>query len=363
MSGLLDLLTQKTDPESIQGLLAETQSRAQPAGPDRSLKGKLSPIFDNLWEGELFGKDTVTGQTLQGAQDFGKEFSGDLWRNTKELAADPIGAAVNGIESLTDDQFLPSLGANASNFISDPIAQTTNAMEAGANMLPTASTPEELQQILTEVAGADISDADKEKVTDDIAEKSSETISIATRDLLKSEGATPEELNGWDKFSEDFDVATIGMALLASNDGSQPMMANLGKALMMGKQAKTDQKDKAIGSASAARKEALENRKVAATERTADAALIRASAEMAKSGKRSIVDNAAAIKASTAYLTQAGVNKDAAGGKAQQFATDVAELHSRGNLSMAEAQERMLQVYKDANIFTKTGWFTGGDWE
>ena len=92
-----------------------------------------------------------------------------------------------------------------------------------------------------------------------------------------------KDLPWFDRFAQEFDLLTIGMALLASNDGKRPMVANLGDALMAGRAAahrkkRTDKEDLAAQAAAErqARMDALKEREVRAAERRVDVAAMKA---------------------------------------------------------------------------------------
>ena len=196
---------------------------------------------------------------------------------------------------------------------------------------------------------------------------------------IQQAGGTEEDVKGWQKFSEDYNLGVVGMALMASSDNGGSLAANLGRALMMGRQAATTTREKAAASAAAGRKEGRaisklvsENTRRDSQNRTdagrVEAAMLAASASMKRAKAAGatdlgIVDNAAAIEATGLWLESQGVNSDAALAKAQEFATDVAALHARGGWSMAEAQRQMYDTYKAEGAFSPTGFFTTGDFE
>ena len=82
-------------------------------------------------------------------------------------------------------------------------------------------------------------------------------------------GGGDAELSAWDKLNQEFDMGVVGMALLASNDGSGNVGANLGKALMMGKQARMSQADTGLEEQRNALKDSLEVRKTRVQEENA----------------------------------------------------------------------------------------------
>ncbi|RLD69980.1 MAG: hypothetical protein DRI98_09165 [Bacteroidetes bacterium] len=136
--------------------------------------------------------------------------------------------------------------------------------DSSAGALPVVETPEEPSVQEARRKQLDAASAD-------IAQQSKVSMAQA--------GATKEELSAWDKFSSEYDLATIGMALMASNDGSSTFSSNFGKALMAGKQAKMSAKDKATAAATAGRKEARDERDITVKEANAYTARMKAMAD------------------------------------------------------------------------------------
>lgn len=91
-----------------------------------------------------------------------------------------------------------------------------------------------------------------------VATKSKDGYNAGKKAIVQN-GGTKEDLDAWDQFNENFDLTTIGLSLLMSNDGSRNMSQNMGIALQAGRQYKQDQKDKMtaeeLAAAEAARKE------------------------------------------------------------------------------------------------------------
>jgi hypothetical protein len=104
-------------------------------------------------------------------------------------------------------------------------------------------------------------------------------------------GGGDAELSAWDKLNQEFDMGVVGMALLASNDGSGNVGANLGKALMMGKQARMGQDDKTLQDQRSALKDSLEVRKTRAIEENAKSMRISAYARGTPKQVRSLPNN------------------------------------------------------------------------
>jgi len=114
-------------------------------------------------------------------------------------------------------------------------------------------------------------------------------------------GGSEKELKGWERFTKEFDLQALGMALMATSGNGEGLIPNLGTALMYGKAARDAQIDGEIAAQAEARKEnraergvqvkeagvlltaerdansaALGERRAAAAELTANAAMIRA---------------------------------------------------------------------------------------
>jgi hypothetical protein len=125
------------------------------------------------------------------------------------------------------------------------------AQEAAASILP------EGPQLTTTLA--DIETARKESQKAKMEVEHQAKVAEGAEAMLKA-GASEKDLEGWAKFTDEFDLTTIGIALLASNDGSGNIVSNLGQALMLGRQAAEFRKDKIAAGEAAARKE---NREIA----------------------------------------------------------------------------------------------------
>jgi hypothetical protein len=97
-------------------------------------------------------------------------------------------------------------------------------------------------------------------VSDKVSQIASKNTAVQVRNQLEERGASQEALSGWDKFNEDYDLSTIGLALMANQGGD--LFSNLAQAMILGKQAKTAEKDKAAATAAAGRKEAREEREI-----------------------------------------------------------------------------------------------------
>jgi hypothetical protein len=214
---------------------------------------------------------------------------------------------------------------------------------------------------------------------------------------MKDQGLwNKESKSAWENFNDQYDLTTFGLNMMALSGSGRSVTQSMGIALSAARGAKKAQIDAGIASATAARKENREERELRVEEakalgdisrkeaqtavdlaklpieqQKADAYMMKASAAMKKAvaeGREvELIDNKQAIEATTAWLTHRGVNEVSANAQARQFATDVAELHSRGGRSMAEAQQQMLDTYINAGLINpQTGissLFTSGEYE
>ena len=228
----------------------------------------LAPLLHELFSGV---KDTASG-----VSDFG---SGLLQQLQDGIAAQPRLLGGTPSPSVTpppsiipDGQFFsdvagslspqnPAIGEavggavdSVGNFISNLDEPYTNTIKQGIAALtpdskePTQEVAADVKELPGTIAAIEQADATPKQKTDAKAKVTSET-SVAMVDEAKADmaasGATPEQLSQFDKFAGEYDIATIGMALLASNDGTGTFSANLGKAMLLGKQAKTKQQERA----------------------------------------------------------------------------------------------------------------------
>jgi len=226
--------------------------------------------------GKRIGDPQISDKSIDPLQAFvnkGPSLKGTLG-NLVSGAQDQFGRTFDMI----DEKFpgvLGDLDANARNLVSDPVGQTSAAIEAGANLTDFKVDPitKKAQEANDEAdaASKNAQKAQLDAASADIAQQSKVSMAQA--------GATKEELSAWDKFSSEYDLATIGMALMASNDGSSTFSSNFGKALMAGKQAKMSAKDKATAAATAGRKEARDERDITVKEANAYTARMKAMAD------------------------------------------------------------------------------------
>jgi hypothetical protein len=100
---------------------------------------------------------------------------------------------------------------------------------------------------------------------------------------LTAQGASVEDAEAeagfMDKFNDNFDLFTLGATLLANNDGQSNLGANIGRAFLASRQTK-------IAESKKGKRDALEERKVAASELTAEASMARAIASQTAAGKK-----------------------------------------------------------------------------
>jgi hypothetical protein len=147
-------------------------------------------------------------------------------------------------------QELQAKAAQEQKAMVDQVAQVAST-EAAKSVLPKgvtgATTVAEIQASKDAAKKADMEVKHKVEVN-----KGAESI--------VNSGGTEKELQGWAKFTDEFDLATIGMSLMAGQSGN--FGSDLGVALMLGKQAADFRKDKVIAGEAAGRKEARANTKL-----------------------------------------------------------------------------------------------------
>lgn len=149
--------------------------------------------------------------------------------------------------------------ANVVSSVSDMLSQTPDL------------TPVNIQgeRVPTGVTGptespADLAPAVEQKQAQD------KVIMQEAREQAMAEGASEEDVGFMDRMGEQFDLTTLGLAMMAGADNGGSLGANLGKALMLARQAKSaqlaaDQEGRAEG-----RKEGRDEREVAVKEYNAE---------------------------------------------------------------------------------------------
>ena len=75
-------------------------------------------------------------------------------------------------------------------------------------------------------------------------------------------GASPEALSAWDSFAGKVDLMTFGLSMMNLTDGQGSLTSKVARSMQAGIDAKTAQGDKASGTATAARKEARDEREL-----------------------------------------------------------------------------------------------------
>ena len=79
--------------------------------------------------------------------------------------------------------------------------------------------------------------------------------------IVKS-GGTEKDLKGWGKFTKEFDLQALGMALMATAGNNEGLIPNLGQALMYAKASREADVENEAAAAAAGRKEARDNARV-----------------------------------------------------------------------------------------------------
>jgi hypothetical protein len=277
----------------------------------------------------------------------------------------------------------------------DPITgQPKNAPETAA--APTEEEAPEAPKITPETTLGELHEvqvtAQKKK-----AQEQSQALHQKARQDLAQQGATEEQLSGWDKFASEFDLMTVGMALLASNDGSGSVVTNLGQALMLGRQAAIDMEDRDFDQTLALNElmekqienDSKQNKRtqdirvadnntgiaqqnadsraaaLGPAQLAANASMLRAQQALIKGQKISDVDKKAVIDGTSAYLKSQGVREDTAEGLKLQMANEVNELvqKSGGTVGYGEAMRLLMEDYQIDGTLEPTGFFQSGDWK
>lgn len=171
------------------------------------------------------------------------------------------------------DQILGSLGLESTGAGTDVIGYFTGLNKEQANILG-----EDAPSFMTDVAevtgqvddmvGKRAAAAEAQDAATDAAVAAQQSQKKVQQSMLGADiasqmaksGASEEDMGVLKQFQDKFDVATLGMALLASNDGSGNLASNLGNALMMARQQKVSDNAAAAAAAAAGRKEAREER-------------------------------------------------------------------------------------------------------
>lgn len=165
---------------------------------------------------------------------------------------DAITGEVRNSDNVVNIPFLPE--GTVSQDPEKSIAEGFTLVDETA-MQPTDVTGEPVEAPLTPVQAAQDAHAAQNAVIDTQAKAA-----------MVDAGASPEDVSAWDKFTDEFDVLTLGMHLMASNDGSGNLGANLGKALIAARGAKIQTRASEAAAAAAGRKEARAERETAVKE-------------------------------------------------------------------------------------------------
>jgi hypothetical protein len=143
-----------------------------------------------------------------------------------------------------------------------PVAGPMDTLREALSFVTPQGVAGETGSVIEDQGGEQGATVDLQEVVEnpDTRKQASNKIYSIQRADLQQRGASEEALSGWDKFNEDYDLTTIGLALMSNQGGD--LFSNLAQAMILGKQAKTAEKDKAAAGAAAARKEAREEREV-----------------------------------------------------------------------------------------------------
>jgi hypothetical protein len=263
----------------------------------------------------LFQIPKQGGRALEGAYNWLDQQSGEAQavnQQARDIKEGRPGAPPGLLSS--PDQLpngpLQSAGNGPLQPVTDPREYTKNPLAQEKPLVTKENTLEEAGKLQEIKAGGE-------------RKKQTAVLASNTRSQLEAEGATEEQLTGWDKFTDEYDLAAIGMAMLASSgDGTTPMAA-LGKALMVGKQSRLNEQDRA---------DDKEDRKLAAQYKAWEDQ--RAVSELASQNERRRVQNVAdEAKAMQAQLEEQGRNTRS--GEDNRVRTGIAAATIAGRLESA----------------------------
>ena len=258
-------------PGSIDGLLEMLSQQQRPSPvPNRVYQPQPQPM------GQLTQEQGKLLSMVRGAEQQYREPSSPQGRTPMVPQMKPVGPAYSTEPNIWSKMATGIRGAGnavdqAQTGLVDNIAELTGLNKFQNSLLDGTRSPEgvggspataaDLQEIVpggtkkeqpkpTNVEQlkptSTLEDASKAAQADHKAEREqmNQAIAAKTREDLTAKGATKEQLQGWDKFTDEYDLGVIGMALLASNDGSGNIWSNLGMAMMEGKKSRTEEKDK-----------------------------------------------------------------------------------------------------------------------
>lgn len=163
----------------------------------------------------------------------------------------PIQQGLGQERAANEVQLVKDAGKNAVEFMKSPIQTTTDTMAGVVGLA------QEQEAIVAGDPGA-IARAKSADTPSPVANKAKsvtetdtpkdvhnkQTYNQGLHDIVQA-GGSEEDLSAWDRLNEEFDMTTVGMALLASNDGSSNMAANIGKAMMAGRASVANKADAA----------------------------------------------------------------------------------------------------------------------
>ena len=226
----------------LEGPLSEIIS-----GSKKGLKGLLEAASD--------GYDAVTDVTspmIGDAIDSAKEYVGNTtpWDIGADavgtiggaLAQTPIGGPIQAASGLLQDPRGAIEGAQnvvgaGLDWLQPPVNEDLAAAGGAVDSALDTILPEQSIQAVqvAQAKAADPLDPTTPAQADKVKAQANKKLGEQAKTQLKAEGATKEQLSMWDKFTKEYDLSAIGLSLLASNDGSSNVIANLGKAMIAGK--------------------------------------------------------------------------------------------------------------------------------
>lgn len=245
MATLIDRLLGTSQEDFVKGMneLGPEGVKLLPPAPEPSLMDKLGEFGEDLRRNAQPG---AIGSTIRGAV---QDYVVPVAENIGERAISNVGGLTNFVEGLAGleqgtiaEAFAPNEG--------EPSGET----QVRQQLLQSAVEAEQQGRPQTEVSKL-IAENPNASVQE-VAAAKSKVAKRETEEAMQAEGTWTEEWQkGWDKFNEEYDLATVGLALMSSNDGRRTLTQNLGMALNAGRQAVVNRKV-------AARTEAREDLKV-----------------------------------------------------------------------------------------------------
>jgi hypothetical protein len=219
------------------------------------------------------------GSLLEGLWEQGQQNRQDVMRKNLEVQRAP---AVDNSPAAREAR-----GLAMQNPDQGPMVPTSDIPDNDRPLVAPPTPPAPVETAVSKVTDdSTVGEVKQAVAQDQQAKKAAQNQAIAqtTRAELQRQGRTEEELGVWDKFTSEYDLGTIGMALLASNDGRSNIWANLGNALMAGKQSVLGAEATAYARGKDEREFGLKQHETASKRITANAAATKAAAALIPDG-------------------------------------------------------------------------------